>query len=69
MAYTKETDNIARLLSKDCVSKDKAIFMAWRDGKIDTSACIRAFRQNNHVSDLVQIDRHAFVMWLKEEGY
>lgn len=77
MAYTPETDEIAKLLMhdgngknySDHVKADKNAFFEWSMGKIDTPACIKKFRKNNCIPDSVHIEPMAFVHWLKEENY
>ena len=78
MAYTKETDEIARLLLKgrmeghsydQFIYKDRVAFEQWAEGYMKIDECIRIFKENNKIPEDKYIDPAVFKAWLREEGY
>lgn len=51
------------------ISRDKATFQAWMDGKISIYECINEFRLNNRIKKDVVIDPIDFEYWLNSLGY
>lgn len=62
--------NFTSLCKTEARETDKAIFMQWEKGEINTLECLKRFMNHNRCFvDISDVDITAFALWLRSLGY
>ena len=62
-------DVMIKYLKHSAIQEDKAVFIKWEEGLIDTAECIQKFRKHNNITERMPILEDDFKAWLNGLGY